>query len=664
MNMMNIPLDLFALKNVSINEDGDYVFKASGGELSIECDNGKLADLHQLKTSDYIVMDVTCKSGSSCTVVWDFLDGETAKETGTGYGSGVKQGILPSVRTRLALPYEVCEGKQLFLPRTPGKLKTVVHGRPIKPDALKCFKIRSDAAPCDVILQIHNVFICDEQPDFPVESLDLVDDLGQKNIGAWKGRTKSVVEMAANLRAEITKKDTSPVAERSMFGGWTGKRFDEGTGFFRLINSEDRYWLADPEGYAFFSMGLDCINIDGDCNLNGIECLCKNLPDRETVGWSTGWHGSHVFSWHKYNLYRAFGDGYEQDWMDITKNRMNSWGFNTVACWSELDFARYAKIPYTYIFRGYPKTQTNIFRDFPDVFSDEFADNCKKWAKQIEDFKDDPYLIGYFMSNEPNWAFVNGLNIARMTLECKEELESRNVLATFMENIYFTIENLNAAWGSSYETFDDMRKPHDTSGFNENAEGALMAFSAEMIREYIKAPALAIKEIDKNHLNLGIRYAWLSSKALAAGSEYTDIFSFNCYNMDPYDSIETISSLVNKPVMIGEFYFGALDRGLDATGIRGVTTQSERAQAYKFYMHRAASHPMCLGAHYFQLNDQGYLGRFDGENYQIGLVDVCNKPYDEFVDGIRETNEELYKVVSGETQPTQRRAHEINPIFF
>ena len=80
-------------------------------------------------------------------------------------------------------------------------------------------------------------------------------------------------------------------------------------------------------------------------------------------------------------------------------------------------------------------------------------------------------------------------------------------------------------------------------------------------------------------------------------------------------------------------------------------------------MHMAAAHPYCLGAHLFILNDQSYLGRFDGENYQIGIVDVCNKPYDEFVQGIIITNNELYDVKSGIIPPTNEIAESIPRIF-
>ncbi len=161
-----------------------------------------------------------------------------------------------------------------------------------------------------------------------------------------------------------------------------------------------------------------------------------------------------------------------------------------------------------------------------------------------------------------------------------------------------------------------------------------------------------------------MRYAWLSSPALAAGCEYFDVFSFNCYRHDPYKSIENIVNIVNMPVMIGEFHFGALDRGLDATGIQGVATQSDRAKAYRYYMHRAASHPYCLGAHYFTLNDQPYLGRFDGENYQIGFVDVCNREYPEIVESAKQTHEEVYRIISGNLSPTTDKPAEIDPICY
>ena len=164
---------------------------------------------------------------------------------------------------------------------------------------------------------------------------------------------------------------------------------------------------------------------------------------------------------------------------------------------------------------------------------------------------------------------------------------------------------------------------------------------------------------------LGMRWAWISDPLLVSGWECFDVFSINCYAVDPTAAIERVRQLgVDLPVMIGEFHFGALDRGLDATGIRGVTSQAERGAAYRYYMQKAAAHPMCLGAHYFTLNDQAYLGRFDGENYQIGVVDVTQRPYEDFEAGIIETHREIYDIAEGKKPADARKAEEIPAIFF
>ena len=296
------------------------------------------------------------------------------------------------------------------------------------------------------------------------------------------------------------------------------------------------------------------------------------------------------------------------------------------------------------------------------MFDPEYAADSRRWAQQLERFKDDKYMVGYFMSNEPNWAFVDKLNIAKMTLESPEEFYSKDKLIELLKEKYGDIAALNKAWETDFADFETIKK--GVAAFNETAVADTEKLSEEMVREFIKAPALALKEVDPNHLNLGMRYAWLSSAALAAGKEYMDVFSFNCYRHDPWESIEAMVKMVEMPVMIGEFHFGALDRGLDATGIQAVETQEDRAKAYRRYMHRAAAHPYCLGAHYFQYTDQPYLGRFDGENYQIGMVDVCGRPYEEFAEAMTMTHSEVYSVRLGEMKVTEDIPQPIESIYY
>ena len=93
--------------------------------------------------------------------------------------------------------------------------------------------------------------------------------------------------------------------------------------------------------------------------------------------------------------------------------------------------------------------------------------------------------------------------------------------------------------------------------------------------------------------------------------------------------------------MIGEYHFGALDLGQTATGLEAVSNQTERAKAYRYYTERAAAHPNGVGCHWFQCYDQFALGRFDGENYNIGLFDICSLPNETMMQAARESGRRL-----------------------
>ena len=70
------------------------------------------------------------------------------------------------------------------------------------------------------------------------------------------------------------------------------------------------------------------------------------------------------------------------------------------------------------------------------------------------------------------------------------------------------------------------------------------------------------------------------------------------------------------------------------------------------------------GAHYFQYNDQSALGRFDGENYQIGLVDVCSQEYPEMAQAMRRCHVGMYDVAMGRKPPYDACPEEVAPIHY
>ncbi len=90
---------------------------------------------------------------------------------------------------------------------------------------------------------------------------------------------------------------------------------------------------------------------------------------------------------------------------------------------------------------------------------------------------------------------------------------------------------------------------------------------------------------------------------------------------------------------------------MPASGIGRVATQKERGDAFRYYTETAAAMSHCVGVHYFTLYDQSALGRFDGEHYNIGFVDVCNRVYEPLVKSARESHERLYEVASGKVKP-------------
>ena len=97
-------------------------------------------------------------------------------------------------------------------------------------------------------------------------------------------------------------------------------------------------------------------------------------------------------------------------------------------------------------------------------------------------------------------------------------------------------------------------------------------------------------------------------------------------------------------MLVGEFHFGALDRGLFHPGLVELPNQTARAQAYRDYVEGALHHPQFVGCHWFQFHDQPVLGRAgDEENYQIGFLDVADTPYVETIAAVRSVGYNLYK---------------------
>ena len=561
-------------------------------------------------------------------------------------------GVLPGVRTRLVFPLSALNAETVFLPRTPGRLKATLQGRPSRPDEIAWLAVGAGNLGTRLTVELSSITVTDSPQPLVPEGPILVDELGQWVGRDWPGKAEDAEALVSQLRAAASARVPEPLPQRDRYGGSTDVTF-EGTGFFRTHHDGRRWWLVDPDGGAFWSAGVDCVGMDGWCPVAGNEALCRWLPSREGE-YAEAWRDGQ-FAWPVANLIRAFGPHWRDSWAALTRRSLAEFGFNTIGNWSDNAFARQSELPYVLPLANFPTTAQTVFRDFPDVFAPEYAENAQTFALQLVEYRDDPYLIGYFLRNEPLWAF-GAFHLAEELLahDPTRAPHSRRALVDHLHDRYVSNADFCAAWDDLVATPESLMafQMADRTVLNARAAADLADFSRRMVDAYVRIPSAACRAVDTNHLNLGMRWAWIASDDLLAGSDACDVFSLNCYDFRiSAETVERAARASGRPVLIGEFHFGSIDRGLLSGGLRGVLTQRDRGQAYRYFVEQAAALPDVIGAHYFQWNDQPFLGRFDGENWQIGLVDVCHAPYPEFAAAARQTHQGVYDVAVGSNPP-------------
>lgn len=623
----------------------------------------------------YVVGDVEVLEEHSAAMAFRcYLPGEEEERLGMRFG------LLPRYKTRICLDLDLLDNRTIFTNRTPGTLKLVIHGQRTERDQVERFELGIEKTFHDVKIRLENFQLTDEFPkEFPMPSKKLVDAFGQWKEKEWPGKIHSLEELKEKLHA-LEKEMDYPFPEWNRWGGDASRKLCEGTGFFATKKTEDGRWhLVDPDGCDFFSIG-PCLVQPGDWGrYDNFEECCDWLPEGDpeyaecfqqiTTRRAAYMPVDHykMVNYIGLNMKRVYGKEWEEKWAEISRNVLKGHGLNSQGNFPMLHVNDgKGCIAYVRELPDFPVTDTLIFRDFPDVLSEQYAERSKAYASQLEGWKDDPWLIGYFLRNEPEFNFVEDLAIADEVLRNPARTCCREGLIRFLQEKYGTIEALNEGWRTAFGTFADLYEPIDACSMRYPGSAAdIREYSAFLIREYIRVPAQACREVDPNHLNLGLRWSKAYNTLMMSGWEYFDVFSINCYDFDPTKDMDFAKNAgVDLPIMIGEYHCGALDRGLPATGLKGVTNQEERGVMWRHFVEKAAAHPYGVAAHWFQYNDQFCLGRFDGENYQIGMMDVCMQPYPELMEAAYQTSKVLYRVKNGEEAPYEREPESIPMIGY
>jgi hypothetical protein len=301
--------------------------------------------------------------------------------------------------------------------------------------------------------------------------------------------------------------------------------------------------------------------------------------------------------------------------------RMDAWGVNTVACWSEPILFDQQQKAYVVMLRGLGIESGPM--GLPDPYDEGYERMIDKLiAAQCGSRKDDPWLLGYFVGNEQPWpgreVFVTQM------IQDGADTAMKCALAEYLAD--------------------------------EDTPERRVAFIRQTFVRAMEIVCVAIRRHDPNHLNLGIRFAGHPDDEIVRMASMFDVYSYNCYQYAPDpENLDRLHALTGLPIVIGEFHIGAPGRGL-ASGLVQAMDQAERGVAYQYYVEQASSHPAMIGTHWFEWWDQPNTGRNDGEDYNIGFVDVTDLPHEAFLEGVMAAHRRIQVIHSGGESPTERRA--------
>ncbi len=497
----------------------------------------------------------------------------------------------------------------------------------------------------------------------PEKFFPMIDQFGQFRHKDWPGKTRSLDELRAQIEIENQELDERQPVEFDEYGGWLNGPQLDATGAFRVEKVDGAWYFVDPIGKLFWSHGVDCVGHSSavtpvtdrefyfvdevPTSRQSQSPFAKFLStSRSSVNNYYVGRGEYLnFNFSAANLYRKYGEDWKERARELARRRLRSWGMNTFGNWSDFSYIRNAKTPYVATFSvsgNAPAIEgsSGYWGKFADPFDPEFAIVVRReLERQKGETAEDPYCLGYFIDNEISWGEEGSL--ARAAWASPKGQAVKIAFVEWLRERYDSIDSFNSAWKINLESWNEALEKPLQAPSNERADQDCNEFYKVICERYFAEIAQAVRECAPKRLYLGCRFAWTNDLARAAAQKYCDVVSYNFYKREIGDFKPVEGE--DKPVIIGEFHFGALDRGLFHTGLVPCEDQNARAEAYRRYVESALGNPWIVGTHWFQYADEATTGRFDGENYQIGLVDVCDRPYPETIAAVRDVGYKMYE---------------------
>lgn len=424
------------------------------------------------------------------------------------------------------------------------------------------------------------------------------------------------------------------------------------TGFFHVETIDGVDWVVDPSGRAVFLAGVDW-------------CVSCGYPSRAT--------GRRAYAETVSALYPSL-----DEWAATNCARLADWGFTFISVGSD-KVMRHRLLPHAdgrdaiYFSIKFCSDGDADHRivpycgkpgSFPNVFSPDFERAAEDWAKmRCEGNVGDPWLVGYYLDNELDWAPEGPYSLFDRVLALPESHTARKALSAFLAE----------RGGGDAPSAIDRRE-----------------FVALVAERYFSILCAAIRKSDPDHMILGCRFAGIpeAPEIAAACGRHCDIVSVNCYPLVDLDGGEVFvkrggvkfadafrafHSAAGRPLLLTEWSFPALDSGLPCTVGAGqrFLTQTERAKASEMLLRTVMALPFFVGHSFFSWLDDPADGITDAflENSNYGLVNDRDEPYAELtamfkrVQGARENIADRGRRMTGERQANNREKSERECFF-
>jgi hypothetical protein len=407
---------------------------------------------------------------------------------------------------------------------------------------------------------------------------------------------------------------------------------------WRTLSKEGVQWLVTPEGKLFYSKGVNFI--DGG----------KDTPTSRE---------KHAFYW------KNFFDSMDA-WRKSATDELTGWGFNTRGGWC--DTSPQLALPLTMDIELGRNPKYHWF----DPFDPAIQEKVLEWAyKLTAPHRNDPNRIGYFTDNEVGWW---NSALFRWYLGASWENHTKRALWQLIYDHYGgQWERLLKDWvpQGSLGSFEDLKRVDAKMKLRPGGEGIHLVdrFLYLCANHYYATMYRALRQADPDALILGDRLPlYYHQDAVLAMEDYVDVISTN-YNVDVPDGwvapyyFEGLQQLSGKPVLVTEFFFAseenrsgnrnetARNKHPKPGHLMTVQTQAERAKGLESALRNFAGFPNLIGAHWFQYCDEPLGGREDGEDYNMGLIDTANRPYEEVTEAFRRVNPQLETIHGQSNKP-------------